>query len=178
MRARRILIALSSLAVVAAGLTMAPTASANSVQVQSYQRASQSEACTAQLGETPWQAAWGTDSSWHPTWERWANGGTGGWTCTRSITWAKTIGCAKVDNTWPPDGLWLDFGSGYFMSPGAMLFADASCTQEIGPTDDSIVWADGFAQADSRCKSLLGPDTSADQPDYATQNTFSCVTLR
>jgi hypothetical protein len=69
MRARRILITPSSLAVVAAGLTMAPSASANAehVQVQSYQRAGQSEVCAAQSGETSWQAAWGTDSSWHPT---------------------------------------------------------------------------------------------------------------
>jgi len=42
----------------------------------------------AQPGETPWQAAWGSDSTWKPTWEQWANQGAGGWTCTRSIVWA------------------------------------------------------------------------------------------
>ena len=68
----------------------ANTASADSIQVQSYQRSSQSEACTAQAGETAWQTSWGADSSWKPSWEQWANGGTGGWTCTRSITWART----------------------------------------------------------------------------------------
>jgi len=41
------------------------------------------------VGETPWQASWGTDSSWYPTWEQWANNGAGGWTCGRSITWAR-----------------------------------------------------------------------------------------
>jgi hypothetical protein len=90
MRAHRTLIAFTSLAVAAGGLTLAPSASADSVQVQSYQRASESEACSAQTGETPWQAAWGADSSWHPTWEQWANDATGGWVCSRSITWAKT----------------------------------------------------------------------------------------
>ena len=68
----------------------AAAAAADSVQVQSYQRASQTEACVAQPGETPWQASWGTNSSWSPSWERWANKGNGGWTCTRSITWARS----------------------------------------------------------------------------------------
>jgi hypothetical protein len=68
----------------------ANVASADSVWVQSYQRGSASEACVAQMGETPWQASWGADSSWTPSWEQWANGGSGGWTCTRSINWAQT----------------------------------------------------------------------------------------
>jgi len=94
MCARRIVIAVSSLAVVAAGLALTPAASADSVWYQSYQRASQSEVCAAQTGETPWQASWGADSSWHPSWEQWANKGTGGWTCGRSITWANDSSCA------------------------------------------------------------------------------------
>ena len=89
-RSNTFLATLSVLVVVAGTLVGANVASADSVQYQSYQRASQTEACTAQVGETPWQASWGTDSSWYPTWEQWANGGKGGWTCGRSITWAKT----------------------------------------------------------------------------------------
>jgi len=89
-RARTFLATLSVLVVVAGMLFGARVAVADSVQYQSYGRVSQSEACTAQVGETPWQASWGTDSSWYPSWEQWANGGTGGWTCGRSITWAKT----------------------------------------------------------------------------------------
>lgn len=77
-------------AMTASTLVGANVASADQVQVQSYQRASQSEACAAQPGETPWQASWGPDSSWNPAWEQWANNGTGGWVCTRSITWART----------------------------------------------------------------------------------------
>lgn len=76
-------------------LVGANAASADSVQYQSYGRASQTEACAAQVGETPWQASWGADSSWSPTYEMWANNGTGGWTCTRSITWARTPGAAS-----------------------------------------------------------------------------------
>ncbi len=89
-RSKTFLATLSVLVVVAGMLFGANVASADSVQYQSYQRASQSEACAAQVGETPWQASWGADSSWYPTWEQWANNGTGGWTCGRSITWAKT----------------------------------------------------------------------------------------
>ncbi len=43
-----------------------------------------------------WRAAWAdpydpiSGPTWHPSWERWANNGNGGWTCTRSITWART----------------------------------------------------------------------------------------
>ena len=89
-RSNTFLATLSVLVVVAGTLVGANVASADSVQYQSYQRASQTEACTAQVGETPWQASWGTDSSWYPSWDQWANGGKGGWTCGRSITWAKT----------------------------------------------------------------------------------------
>jgi hypothetical protein len=89
-RTKKFLAMLSALLVVAGMLLGARVAAADSVWVQSYQRASSAEACVAQPGETPWQAAWGSDSSWSPSWEMWANGGKGGWTCTRSITWART----------------------------------------------------------------------------------------
>ena len=89
-RSKTLLATLSVLVVVAGMLLGAQVAVADSVQYQSYGRVSQTEACTAQVGETPWQASWGADSSWYPTWEQWANKGTGGWTCGRSITWAKT----------------------------------------------------------------------------------------
>jgi len=88
-RARTFLATLSALVVVAGMLFGANVAFADSVWYQSYGRVSQSEACAAQVGETPWQASWGTDSSWYPTWEQWANNGAGGWTCGRSITWAR-----------------------------------------------------------------------------------------
>lgn len=68
----------------------ASTAAADSIWVQSFQRSSSSEQCVAPAWETPWQSSWGADSSWKPSYEMWANGGAGGWTCTRSITWART----------------------------------------------------------------------------------------
>ena len=80
----------ATVAVVASALIGSNVASADQVQVQSYQRVSESEACAAQPGETPWQASWGADPSWSPSWEQWANNDTGGWVCSRSITWART----------------------------------------------------------------------------------------
>ena len=65
--------------------------SADSIWVQSFQRSNQSEECIAPNWETPWQTSWGSDSSWKPSFEMWANQGTGGWVCTRSITWARTL---------------------------------------------------------------------------------------
>jgi len=89
-RTSTFLAALSALVVVAGTLFGANIAAADSIQVQGYQRASQSEACVAQVGETPWQTSWGPDATWKPGWEQWANKGAGGWVCSRSITWAKT----------------------------------------------------------------------------------------
>jgi hypothetical protein len=89
-RLKTFLSALSVLLVIAGTLFGANVASADSLQVQGYQRASQIEACVAQVGETPWQASWGPDATWKPGWEQWANAGKGGWVCTRTITWAKT----------------------------------------------------------------------------------------
>ena len=55
-RSKRFLATLSVLVVVAGMLLGARVAVADSVWYQSYQRASQAEACAAQVGETPWQA--------------------------------------------------------------------------------------------------------------------------
>jgi hypothetical protein len=150
MRARRLLIALSSLALVATGLTLASSASADSVQVQSYQRASMSEACGAQLGETPWEAAWGADSSWHPTWEQWANGGTGGWTCTRSIVWSQdsTAGGYNIGDPGPGGGT-VFYDAGSQQSWGRYL--------EAAPTD--VTAGTGMEWSGNMTGGLVGTST-------------------
>ena len=118
-----------SLVMVAGMLFGANIATADSVWVQSYERSSQTEACAAQPGETPWQASWGTDPSWSPSWEMWANNGNGGWVCTRSITWARTPIAASsggggavtyaVGDVGPGDGLVFLIANGltYEMAP-------------------------------------------------------------
>ncbi len=181
MRARRILIALSSLAVVAAGLTLTPSASADSVQVQSYQRTAQSQACAAQPGETPWEAAWGADSSWSPSWEQWANGGQGGWTCARSITWAKDspmassgLGCSPFQQS-PSTPYWVDFGSGYVVPVGSQVFYDASCTVPISLMTWSVVWAVDSATAEVLCEAASPGSVIALDRTVIPVNIYWCM---
>ena len=136
-RSKTLLATLSVLVVVAGMLLGARVAVADSVWYQSYQRASQAEACAAQVGETPWQASWGADSSWYPSWEQWANKGTGGWTCGRSITWAKDSSCAAggpcvLGDVGPGGGL-------VFLISGGLRYEMAPKTWGINETT-GIVW--------------------------------------
>ncbi|CAB5030602.1 unannotated protein [freshwater metagenome] len=162
-RPRKFLAALSVLFMVVGALFGANVASADSVQYQSYQRASQTEACAAQVGETPWQASWGADSSWKPSWEQWANKGAGGWVCTRSITWAKTpipgssSGCAvslayRVGDVGPGGGkvFYIDSASclRYEMAPKTWSGA--------GTPDAQATWCDGLTDVPSANGTAVG----------------------
>ena len=118
-----------SLVMVAGMLFGANIATADSVWVQSYERSSQTEACAAQPGETPWQASWGTDPSWSPSWEMWANNGNGGWVCTRSITWARTPVPASSGG-----GGAVTYGVGDVGPGGGLVFLIANgLTYEMAP---------------------------------------------
>jgi hypothetical protein len=127
----------------------ANVAAADSTQVQSYQRTSQSETCSAQPGETPWQASWGTDSSWHPSWEQWANEGKGGWTCTRSITWARDSAARvyNVGDIGPGGGLvfLIDNGVRYEMAPNTW-----------GPGESGLQWCVDFTDTQSGSGTAIG----------------------
>ncbi len=153
-RSKTLLATLSVLVVVAGMLFGANVASADSVQYQSYQRASQTEACAAQPGETPWQASWGADSSWYPTWEQWANKGTGGWTCGRSITWARdsssscaTGGPCVVGDIGPGGGLVFLISGGlrYEMAPKTWGVNETTGIAWCSDTTSSITGAVGTA---------------------------------
>jgi len=160
----------------------ARVAVADSVQYQSYQRVSQSEACAAQVGETPWQASWGTDSSWYPSWEQWANGGTGGWTCGRSITWAKTpvAGGSSSCATGGPYALG-DIGPGcglVFLISGGLRYEMAPKTWSGSGTPDSAkIWTttaafcydSGLSTADQDCQTNgVYPGTTVAQAASST----------
>ena len=164
-RSKRFLATLSVLVVVAGMLFGANVASADSVQYQSYGRASQTEACTAQVGETPWQASWGADSSWYPTWEQWANNGTGGWTCGRSITWARDSAARTyaLGDVGPGGGL-------VFLISGGLRYEMAPKTWSGGSSDSSHIWtttaafcyASGSSTANADCQTNnLYPETSS-----------------
>jgi hypothetical protein len=143
-RSRKFLAALSVLVSVASMLMGARIASADEVWVQSYERTSASEVCGAQPGETPWQASWGPDSSWIPSWEQWANAGKGGWTCTRSITWARTPVAGgtstrtyELGETGPGGGL-------VFLISGGLTYEMAPNTWSAGGVNETtpIQWCD------------------------------------
>ena len=149
---RRTVVGLA-VSVVSVTVLSANVASADSVQHQSYQRASQSDACVAQPGETPWQASWGSDSSWKPSWEQWANDGKGGWTCTRAISWARD-GAARVYNlgdVGPGGGLvfLIDNGVRYEMAPRTWRGSSSDDTP-------SLTWCDGFTDVSSAVGTAVG----------------------
>jgi hypothetical protein len=143
-----------AVAVVSAGvLAGGGAAQADQVWYQGYERTSSTEACPAQPGETPWQASWGPDASWHPSWEMWANGGRGGWTCWRSITWARdqvaatataASSCASASGTYsigdtgPGCGI-VFYDAGSVQSWGRYL--EAAPTAWNGGADPALVWS-------------------------------------
>jgi hypothetical protein len=139
------LASLSALVVVAGLLFGARVASADSVWVQSYERSSQTQSCVGQQGETPWQAAWGTDSSWKPSWEQWANNGAGGWTCTRSITWARdsTARTYGLGDIGPGGGLIFLISDGlrYEMAPNTWGVNEGTGIEWCSNTSSAIAGA-------------------------------------
>lgn len=71
---------------------LVPTsAQADSVWHQSVGRTSATATCPADDFGTPWQSNWDpAERPWRPSWSQWPNGGTGGFTCDRQITWARS----------------------------------------------------------------------------------------
>ena len=156
-RSKSLFAALSVLLMIAATLFGANVASGDEVWHQSYPRGSASEACVAQAGETPWQASWGTDSSWKPSWAKWANEGQGGWVCDRSITWARTPVAAgsstvtyALGDIGPGGGLvfLISVGQTYEMAPKTWSGSSSDDTPTLvwcSATSTSIAGAVGTA---------------------------------
>jgi hypothetical protein len=156
----------AAVVVVSAGvLAGGGAAQADEVWYQGYERTSSSEVCTAQPGETPWQASWGPDASWHPSWEMWANGGKGGWTCGRAITWARdsvaasTASCGSASGTFsigdtgPGCGI-VFYDAGSVQSWGRYLEA-APNTWYGGVADPTMAWS-GVTNVDVATSELIG----------------------
>jgi len=141
-RARFLLVASSALVMVAGAVFGGGSAAAEQ-WVQSYERGSETEECESQPWETPWQASWGTDSSWKPAWEQWANDGKGGWTCTRSITWARTPASSSSSGSSARSYALGDVGPGgglVFLISGGLTYEMAPKTWSGGASDPTTAW--------------------------------------
>ena len=182
-RSRKLLAVATASLVATGALFLASAASADEIQVQSYQRSGESEVCAAQPNETPWQASWGDDSSWHPSWEQWANNGEGGWTCTRSIVWAKspaaaqapsvsTAGCTTLYGFDPDKS--LDFLGGNFLPAGTFAFTDGTCTTQWNAMTFPMVYAGSLAAASAVCAANVPLTPTAVSPYWAHLNIYYC----
>lgn len=175
-RPKKFLAIFSAFIVLVGMLLGARVAVADEVWVQSYQRGSASEACKAQSGETPWQASWGTDSSWTPSWEQWANAGRGGWTCTRSITWARTpvasIGSGSGGGGSSPATYALgDIGPG----GGLVFLISGGLTYEMAPN----TWSAGGVNETTRgewCSDLTNSVATGTVVGTGSANTTAMLT--
>jgi len=154
-RLRVVPVVVSTLSLGAALLVGANVVVADSVQVQSYERDSQAAECPNQPWETPWQANWGPDASWKPSWEQWANNGTGGWTCTRTIVWAKSSGPGATAASYDLG----DIGPG----GGLVFLKSAGVTYEMAPKnwsgameDPSNSWCNVNSNATGAAGTAIG----------------------
>jgi hypothetical protein len=167
----------TALALALVGVATAPVASADSIWVQSYQRVSQADLCPHVTSETPWQSQWGTDSSWHPSYEQWAHGGTGGWTCTRSITWAREssnpaayIGCIFAGSS--PYTTYFEFGSEPFLAAGARVFSDSSCNNAIVNVNTQVAFA--YAQSSTIADAVCSHENPSWRGHAFATNLWTC----
>ena len=179
MRTRSVLATSAAFAAAAAGLMIAGAApvSADQAWHQSIGRASAQAACPSSSASDT-TLGW---SAWEPSWETWADEGQGGWTCTRSITWALSTpppsgeqppGCIqiRVSAAW-----YLDFGSGYFVPRDSE--ATTSCTPPAslaGITAWAYVYATDMTVAETRCKEGLADDLASVEPVVGLQNVYIC----
>jgi hypothetical protein len=145
-------------------LAGASPASADQVWQQSQGRVSADAACPSSDAadlETGW-------SQWNKSYEMWMNHGQGGWTCTRSVTWAKDAIIAAVEDvvTPHPSGLcvlyvrafigpdyYLNFAGGWSLPPRSTGYTSADCTTgaELSTGLWTVYAPDGFS-AETLCR--------------------------
>lgn len=140
----------------------AAPASADQVWHQSVGRSSVDALCP-QSENDDLEAGW---SPWAASWERWANDGTGGWTCYRSITWAKDTpppaatvfvvsGCLQSESG---PNTYLLFGAANALPIGTQVYTDADCLLPFSPARTINAWfvaANDQRTAQAICSDVL-----------------------
>lgn len=190
-------IAFGATALAIAGSVLgASPANAAQVWIQAIERPSAGAPCPASTGpdsENGWIV-----SAWTPSWERWANGGAGGWTCTRSIAWAFNSPAPELppvpdgdtgaedpeDPADPPastclvyiDGTyWIDIAPGSLIPlPASVLYLNDGCTGSAIQLNGTgyVVSTSSDAAAAGLCG---GGYTIADVPGNADPSLFFCI---
>ena len=155
-------------------LAVASPASADSVWFQSVARASASAACPDDAFGTPWQSNWDpAQRSWRPSWAQWPNGGTGGFTCDRQITWAKSgypsAGCVSLGTEW------VDFRGGWSLAT-AVTYSDAGCTTLAGGSAFNLVYAPSGWSALALCTEAF-PSLAWNPGRNPASDVWFCMTV-
>jgi hypothetical protein len=176
-RIRTLGIATAALAVVAAGLLTAPTASAVQIWYQSVGRTSQTSPCQVSSVNdiaTGW-------TNWAGSYEQWPNGGRGGWTCTRNLLWANDgiispivtgAGCVLADTQ---AGSYANFGSQNFLAGSAPSYSNASCTNTNAFYIPELVYGTSLAAADAVCAANIPGRNHAATQAWTAPNVYVCV---
>lgn len=167
MRVRRFMAAAAATALVASGTMLAGASSASAADSdQIWYQAVGSPSETAPCPESDaadLAAGW---TPWVKGYEKWPNDGEGGWTCGRSILWAKgspapssgdypSIGCALADIAY------YDFLGGWSLPANTSAFSDAACTNETSLfASVPIVYAPVGWDASVLCLDAFGLPTS------------------
>lgn len=170
MRVTRTILAVA-LALTTAVAIAAPAAQARSSWFQSVGRASATAPCPDPSFGTPWQANWNPrEQEWRASWGQWMNGGRGGWTCDRTITWdpwtrypsARCV--AFVDGS---GAYFVNFGGGWSIGSGPR-YTDAACTSLLawgnpsstGPINLFMVYAPAGFNASQLCREAFPTETN------------------
>ncbi len=130
---RKFLVTAVSTCVVLGAAAVAPIASADQVWHQSIGRPSASAACSTSSSDDL-AAGW---SGWGATWEQWVNGGRGGFTCTRSITWAVDAPAQFTECTFIGHEAYAFISNDPgFLPTATPVFDDAACANNVAAVDN------------------------------------------
>lgn len=164
-------------------LCVASPAHADEVWFQSVGRASATAPCPDASFGTPWQSGWDpAEQAWRPSWGQWMNGGAGGFTCDRSITWAKNSpypsgGCVLYDDD-SVQVYYVNFGGGWWLGD-TIRYNDPACTSvysvDVGTTYPAdIVYAPAPWDGAALCREAFGSRSEFPVP-AGTNGVWSCV---
>lgn len=153
------------------------TATADSVWHQSVGRASATATCPADDFGTPWQSNWDpAERSWRPSWSQWPNGGAGGFTCDRQITWARRA--FPVGHCQGAGSTFYQFGGGWYLDSisnftALTVYPNSTCTGGTAAgTYEQLVYAPAPFSPAILCTQATG--ITIDNPTNVGGDVYRC----